>query len=82
MEKVINFENKDLSLVVVEKDSNWDLYYCDEDKQLYYIAKKRGCHSGWWGDLYHLKRTKIRFGFSFERITKKGIELGIDKILN
>lgn len=82
MENVIEFEGDVMSLVVVEKDSNWNLYYCDRNKQLYYIAKKKGCGSGWWGDLYHLKRTKIRFGFSYESITEKGIELGIDKILN
>ena len=82
MEKTINFENKVLHLVIVEeKTSNWDIYYCDENKQLYYIAKKKWCGSGWFGDLYHLKRLKIRFGFNFKSITEKGVEIGIDKIL-
>lgn len=82
MEKTINFEGDVLTLVIVEEpSSNWDIYYCDRNKQLYYIAKKNGCGSGWFGDLYHLKRLKIRFGFSFESITEKGVELGIDKIL-
>lgn len=82
MEKTINFEGDVLTLVIVEEpSSNWDIYYCDRNKQLYYIAKKKGCGSGWLGDLYHLKRLKIRFGFSYESITEKGVELGIDKIL-
>lgn len=67
-----------LTLVVIE-DSNWDLYYCEENKQLYYIAKKDGCGSGWYGDLEHLKRIKRRFGFSYKSLTEKGKELGIDK---
>ena len=79
MEKTINFEGKVLHLVIVE-DGNWNIYYCDEDKQLYYIAKKKGCGSGWFGDLGHLKRITIKFGYSYEYVTEKGIELGIDKI--
>lgn len=82
MEKTINFESDVLTLVIVkELSSNWDIYYCDRNKQLYYIAKKKGCGSGWFGDLYHLKRLKIRFGFSYESITEKGYEVGIGKIL-
>lgn len=82
MEKTINFENKILHLVIVEeKTSNWDIYYCNENKQLYYIAKKKGCGSGWFGDLWNLRKLKIIFGYSYEMITKKGYEIGIGKIL-
>lgn len=82
MEKRINFEGDVLDLVIVEEEtSNWDIYYCDRNKQLYYIAKKKGCGSGWYGDIYHLKRNAIRFGFCYDHVTEKGIELGIDKML-
>ena len=82
MEKTINFEGDILTLVIVEgPSSNWDIYYCDRNKQLYYISKKKGCRSGWFGDLLHLRRLKNRFGYSYEMITKKGYEIGIGKIL-
>lgn len=82
MEKTINYENKELHLAIVEEStSNWDIYYCDENKQLYYIAKKKGCGSGRYGDLWHLRRIAIRFGYVYDHITEKGIELGIDKML-
>ena len=38
------------------KDENWD-YYIDDNKQVYYIAKNRGCESGWFGDLNHYNKT-------------------------
>ena len=83
MEKTINFEGDILTLVIVEEPtSNWDIYYCDRNKQLYYIAKKKGCGSGWFGDLWHLRRNKIRFGYSYDYITEKGYEIGIGKILD
>lgn len=78
--KTINFENKILTLVIV-RDGNWDIYYCDADKQLYYIAKKKGCGSGWYGDIWHLRRNKIRFGYTYDNITEKGYEIGLGKIL-
>lgn len=80
MEKTINYENKVLKLAVI-RDGNWDLYYCEDDKQLYYIPKKKGCGDGWWGDLYHLQNVERRFGFTYIAITELGKKIGIEKML-
>jgi hypothetical protein len=78
MKNTIIDGKRTLELIIVG-DANWDYYYCDKNKQLYYVAKKNGCGSGWFGDLWHLQRVKRIFGFSYKSLTKKGKELGIDK---
>ena len=79
MEKTIIYDNKIIELAVIQ-EGNWDIYYCKENKQFYYIAKKKGCGSGWFGDLYHIQNIKRRFGFSYIALTALGKELGIDKL--
>lgn len=78
MENTVKDGNRILELAVIE-EGNWDLYYCKENKQFYYIAKKKGCGSGWWGDIYHLQCIKRRFGLPYIALTALGKELGIDK---
>lgn len=79
MEKIIIYDKKIIELAVIQ-EGNWDIYYCKENKQFYYIAKKKGCSSGWFGDLYHIQNIKRRFGFSYISLTALGKELGIDKL--
>lgn len=39
MKKTIIYDKKIIELAVIQ-EGNWDIYYCKENKQFYYIAKK------------------------------------------
>jgi len=62
MSKVAKGSDK-TSIVIVDKDSNWDLVI-RSNEEVYYIAKEGStCKSGYYGTIGHL-RHNIRLGYN------------------
>lgn len=71
--------NKEQGELIIIGNANWDYYYYESTKSVYAIAKVKGCHDSYFGDLEHIKRMIQIFGFTYKALTEKGKELGIDK---
>ena len=58
----LSFDSYKVSVVITDRNSNWDLVICP-NKEVYYIAKEgSNCSSGYYGTIGHLKNN-IRLGY-------------------
>ena len=72
----VNLKNS--RVFAIDPIGNWDLWAKNENGkiQIYYVAKWcNGCESGYFGDLYHIKKLMISGYLSARELTPYGAEL-------